>query len=653
MVRLDILLALACVACGAEHPVAEESVALHDVVGRVAGCPGRNCACTASLALTGIVNVRCFGALGHDDLDDTAAVQAALAVANADPGHRLYFPAGNYFVMDRCGDGPFVLENGVVVEGDGAGLSVVRNRTTCDGPILQVAPDESASVRDLALRGPAPATCDPMVATSEGIAHGGGSGSLALERVRLSEFCQAVQKEPGPGEVVIRDSELSATKGAYLALQPDAGRTTVVDSFVHDVDNGVPGDSDDALVVQAPFAEFTVDGCSFERIPDGDAVSRYGGCDIDHWTADCETPRGVVTITGNRFADVKRGVYLAGSPSYVSTVSGNTFDRVAIAVGLTADNVTVAGNSFRGPGLVAERNLSATQPDFAAADGIAVSGNSFLLASAGTMVGVNVDAQARAGEDPRAIPRPSGWVIDGNTFDGDCGPCIGVRVTDAVDVALSDNRFHLRGSGTGPNAGCGGPGVWLAGTTDGVSIVGNRFGGALNPTYGGVYVDTTEAMARCRVADNHFGPQNPGREACPPGGDGGDYAIVSRVSGPVLQHNSFATDVLVAPGKMVHLHPGWVMAPEPIPAASEIAWNPNYSLAIVVGDATIDKIAAPPGFKGPIHLIARSGCSPVPCPTAWALGSGNIRAAAAPMAHERAVTLVFDGSLWHEAGRGN
>ena len=48
------------------------------------------------LAVTGMVNVRSFGARIDGVTSDVAAVDAAIAYANANPGTTLYFPRGTY-----------------------------------------------------------------------------------------------------------------------------------------------------------------------------------------------------------------------------------------------------------------------------------------------------------------------------------------------------------------------------------------------------------------------------------------------------------------------------------------------------------------------------------------------------------------------------
>lgn len=78
------------------------------------------------LSTAAMVYPQWWGAQGHDALDDTRAIQAAITaiqpVVNGHQGHTLYFPPGMYLVTDtlRC-------EGGVTFKGAGMASSIIRS----------------------------------------------------------------------------------------------------------------------------------------------------------------------------------------------------------------------------------------------------------------------------------------------------------------------------------------------------------------------------------------------------------------------------------------------------------------------------------------------------------------------------------------------
>lgn len=82
-----------------------------------------------------VFNVKSYGAVGNGTTDDTSAILAATAAANADPGSTLLFPQGNYLV------GGIFTANGIEVVGQRAtittsstaGLEISGRNTTVHG----------------------------------------------------------------------------------------------------------------------------------------------------------------------------------------------------------------------------------------------------------------------------------------------------------------------------------------------------------------------------------------------------------------------------------------------------------------------------------------------------------------------------------------
>jgi polygalacturonase len=72
---------------------------------------------SAAQAATQTFSVKDFGATGDGTTDDTAAIQAALAAANAVPGSKLVFPSGNYVYSGQ------LTANGISVVGHSATLT--------------------------------------------------------------------------------------------------------------------------------------------------------------------------------------------------------------------------------------------------------------------------------------------------------------------------------------------------------------------------------------------------------------------------------------------------------------------------------------------------------------------------------------------------
>jgi len=70
-------------------------------------------------------NVKTYGATGDGTTDDTSALKAALAAANASPGSTLFFPAGDYlYSSNLTADGISVVGQRATLSSTGSGVSL-------------------------------------------------------------------------------------------------------------------------------------------------------------------------------------------------------------------------------------------------------------------------------------------------------------------------------------------------------------------------------------------------------------------------------------------------------------------------------------------------------------------------------------------------
>lgn len=90
-----------------------------------------------------------YNAQGDGVTNDTAAIQAAIDDANMAGGGVVYLPKGVYIVgCDRAENGCLTLKSGVVLQGDGIYVSVIKvrdnNRTGVCG-VVRIDSDEAAT----------------------------------------------------------------------------------------------------------------------------------------------------------------------------------------------------------------------------------------------------------------------------------------------------------------------------------------------------------------------------------------------------------------------------------------------------------------------------------------------------------------------------
>lgn len=108
--------------------------------------------------LTDVVNVRDWGAVGDNSTDDTAAINAAIAYAQASLSQRvIYFPRGTYLISASL---TAVLGNNWHFIGDGRGSSIIRSTADDDIITADVRAFSSSfgSIQRLRLQGPAAAS---------------------------------------------------------------------------------------------------------------------------------------------------------------------------------------------------------------------------------------------------------------------------------------------------------------------------------------------------------------------------------------------------------------------------------------------------------------------------------------------------------------
>lgn len=174
-------------------------------------------------------NVKTFGAVGNGVANDTAAIQAALAAANAVDG-AVYFPAGTYLVSaatdvehpnEDAAKAALVLPgSGITLEGDGPTLSVIKLSTASSsvfGDILYGQGRSAVTVRGIGFDG-ADARTYPVESTALQL---DSCAQLTLEDVSIKN---------------------TNSEGAYLYQCDDS---TVTRLFIRDV--GEEGDSGGGL----------------------------------------------------------------------------------------------------------------------------------------------------------------------------------------------------------------------------------------------------------------------------------------------------------------------------------------------------------------------------------------------------------------------
>jgi hypothetical protein len=138
----------------------------------------------ASSASVNWINVRNFGAVGNGVVDDTAAINSAIAAFNTATRGVLYFPAGTYLTSSSltaitasgtiCGDGSSDLQTA------GAGLVSQINCNSLSAVVFTLQAQQQVVIRDLAIVDTAVGT--PLVGSSAIIA---GSAAVSNPKVDM------------------------------------------------------------------------------------------------------------------------------------------------------------------------------------------------------------------------------------------------------------------------------------------------------------------------------------------------------------------------------------------------------------------------------------------------------------------------------------
>jgi hypothetical protein len=114
---------------------------------------------TVNAALTNVINLKDFGAVGNGTTDDTAALIAAVTALNANGGGTIYVPTGIYKILNTTTQITFTA--GFVLTGDGPGASqfnyIDNNRIGNRNDFLNVGPSTAAGfdcvVKDITING--------------------------------------------------------------------------------------------------------------------------------------------------------------------------------------------------------------------------------------------------------------------------------------------------------------------------------------------------------------------------------------------------------------------------------------------------------------------------------------------------------------------
>lgn len=213
-----------------------------------------------------VFNVLDFGALGDGTTDDTAAVQTAIAAAQATPvGGVVYFPTGTYRLTAELSVNP----RRVALQGDGPQCTYLAPELIAGQYALTLGWDNNiepgtewgpyAAVEGLSLRGQTgpgqPNGIRLFNASSNGRAH-----SMSIREVGIYGF--DVQVDLGNSVYLVRFDRVFFTAAQSLAVRMDdvvgAGENI---SFASCVFSGVPGT---AVYLNKSGASFVFTACSFD-----------------------------------------------------------------------------------------------------------------------------------------------------------------------------------------------------------------------------------------------------------------------------------------------------------------------------------------------------------------------------------------------------
>jgi len=111
------------------------------------------------------VSVKDFGAVGDGATDDTTEIQAAIDAVSAGVGGELYFPAGTYIMNGATG---LTLKTGVMIKGDGMGLTTIKNNTDSWRYVFLCTEGDNVGFESLTIDGNWP-TREPVTVDIDGL----------------------------------------------------------------------------------------------------------------------------------------------------------------------------------------------------------------------------------------------------------------------------------------------------------------------------------------------------------------------------------------------------------------------------------------------------------------------------------------------------
>ncbi len=540
-----------------------------------------------------IIDVTTFDVAGDNMTDDTAAFQRAADQANALGNAIIRIPQGAY----RFPTGPHIVLTGdVAIVGDGRGITTINS--PAGGPpgwpvFTFAAANKRRSVQGITFVGP-----NSTDVSYQCLNVYGGAGSFYVRDCDFINWSQAIKKyssgiSPGTGPddediFQVESCYFSSNSGDPLLLY--GGRLRLFGNFITSPnDNSQVYPPGQVLAyTYLPFRELTVEGNTFSQ-------SRKAGLRIT--SAQCPTA-ATVTIKGNIFADIDSYSVNLEPGNYIASVSGNTFMRCGEGVRLSNRGTTVAGNTFEAVGTAV---LGVNYARFAN-----VATNTFKHCGA---VFLPYDANQGLAD----------WTFSDNlVVVGDNQLAWRLEAIDRV--RLSHNTVTLEGTGKGL--------VLYADSADHIVSESNEFRDIDGARSAGIYSygnprpvawkSSHDLFARTTLYVNH---------------DGFEFSDLT------LEDAGWS----LGPGVTMKQHPGNHLGPA-VASAGTITIPPNASTVHITGTATITNIALPPGFTGPLILIAESG---------WRPGSGgNLLASGAPMTPKRALSLWCDSGSCYETGRG-
>jgi len=306
------------------------------------------------VSVTGVANVKDFGANGNDITDDTAAIQAAIAAVNSIGGGTVYFPAGTYrhtgLTLPR-----FVNLLGIGSNRNAAGtsgaVSVLKNMSSVGSANITV--DFSAgtllgtSIRGLALVGGGTNTGDGLrIWGNPGVL--GGATELTLDDLMIFGNGGDGLSIKYSWVIRVQNSFISANSGYGVNLFADANAITFVG--VH-----IQGNFKSGVYARNTLGGLAFLGCTIEGNSNGTTTYfevelqnvhgvSFNGCYFER------NPSGAATFVD--IGPASRGVSFDGSQfsmglnqTAIHAKGGNTYE-VTLSVKNTAFRTDTGGTAI-------------------------------------------------------------------------------------------------------------------------------------------------------------------------------------------------------------------------------------------------------------------------------------------------------------------